>query len=132
MEPLVSLHKWPPIREPSALSPTASTCVSPGLLSAHSPLIITSFLGRNPHSVAVLTALYSLLIVLVYVACPSAVNISHPYYDRPSFLPFWRVDAELVCNAHSELALSHIVEVTRQIDEQASTVWEAVLGSQVR
>jgi thiamine pyrophosphate-dependent acetolactate synthase large subunit-like protein len=55
---------------------------------AHSPLIITSFLGRNPHSVEALAMLSRLLSIPVYLTCPDAVNIpfSHPYYAGVSYL----------------------------------------------
>jgi len=161
----------------------AATRISSALLSARAPLIITSFLGRNPRSVAALTSLSLLLAIPVYVTCPNAVNIpfSHPYYAGVSFLapsthtphlstadvilvidcdlPWipandrpqdsarvfivdggnplknnvgsWHVDAELVCSADSELALSQIVETVRHVDEQGGMVGKAVLGSQV-
>jgi thiamine pyrophosphate-dependent acetolactate synthase large subunit-like protein len=81
------LQKWPSI-EPTALSPKAATRIGSALLAARSPLIITSFLGRNPHSVSGLVALSTLLAIPVVLACPNSVNIpfSHPYYAGVSFL----------------------------------------------
>jgi thiamine pyrophosphate-dependent acetolactate synthase large subunit-like protein len=73
---------------PSQTALLAATRISSALLSAHSPLIITSFLGRNPQSVDALTVLSRLLSIPVYLACPIAVNIpfSHPYYAGVSYL----------------------------------------------
>ncbi|KAF8073386.1 thiamine pyrophosphate enzyme, N-terminal TPP binding domain-containing protein [Lyophyllum atratum] len=86
-EATADLEKWPSI-EPSGLSSTASTRIGSALLSARSPLIITSFLGRNPHAVSALLALSTLLAIPIVAACPNAVNIpfSHPYFAGVSFL----------------------------------------------
>jgi len=66
----------------------AATRISSALLSARAPLIITSFLGRNPRSVAALTSLSLLLAIPVCISCPDTVNIpfSHPYYSVVSLL----------------------------------------------
>ncbi|KAF9465805.1 thiamine pyrophosphate enzyme, N-terminal TPP binding domain-containing protein [Collybia nuda] len=87
MELSSNFQKWPSI-EPTALSPTASTRIGSALLAARAPLIITSFLGRNPHSVSGLVALSTLLAIPISVACPTAVNVpfSHPYNAGVSFL----------------------------------------------
>lgn len=168
----------------SSLQPlSAATRIASALLTAQAPLIVTSFLGRNPHAVPPLLALSTLLAIPIVVTCPSAVSVpsSHPYFagytymfpgshceqlktadviliidcDLPwipaNDLPqksarvfvvdsgdplkltvgFWHVDAELLCCANSELALGQIVEAARTVDEQAGSVGEGVLGSQL-
>lgn len=87
MESFADLQNRPSI-EPTALSPKAATRIGSALLAAQSPLIITSFLGRNPHSVSGLVALSTLLAIPVFVTCPNSVNVpfSHPYYAGVSFL----------------------------------------------
>lgn len=56
-------------------------------MNAHEPLIITSYLGRNPHAVARLVQLSEYLSIPVYQSCPSTVNIphSHPHFVDISF-----------------------------------------------
>ncbi|KAF8875309.1 thiamine pyrophosphate enzyme, N-terminal TPP binding domain-containing protein [Infundibulicybe gibba] len=87
MEAEASLQKWPPI-EPCALTPAAANRIATALLTSQSPLIITSYLGRNQHAVAALVALSTLLAIPVVLSCPSVVNIpmSHPFYAGITYL----------------------------------------------
>ncbi|PFH53276.1 hypothetical protein AMATHDRAFT_137826 [Amanita thiersii Skay4041] len=79
--------KWPSV-EPSGLSSIASTTIAGAFLEAHSPLIITSFLGRDPTAVQSLVALSNLLAIPIMNSCPSAVNVpfSHPLNLGVTFL----------------------------------------------
>lgn len=74
-------EKWPTV-EPVALSPTATTRIATALLTAQSPLILTSHLGRNAHAVSTLTVLSTLLAIPVCCTCPSTVNIP---FSQPTF-----------------------------------------------
>ncbi|KAF9559714.1 thiamine diphosphate-binding protein [Agrocybe pediades] len=78
---------WPSV-EPSALTISASTKIAQALLTASSPLIITSHIGRTPAAAASLLSLANLLAIPVISSCPSAVNIpaSHPSYIGVTFL----------------------------------------------
>ncbi|KAF5374135.1 hypothetical protein D9615_008882 [Tricholomella constricta] len=85
------LQHWPSI-EPSSLPPTAATRIASALLSAKSPLIITSFLGSgsNPGSDAVsaLLALSTLLSIPVVTVCPTTLSLpfSHPTFSGATYL----------------------------------------------
>ncbi|KAG1790042.1 thiamine pyrophosphate enzyme, N-terminal TPP binding domain-containing protein [Suillus variegatus] len=82
-----SLYKWPSI-EPSALSPSAVNVIGDALAQAINPLIITSYIGRNPAAVGALEMLSRLMAIPVFVTCPSATNVSlsHPFFVGVSFL----------------------------------------------
>ncbi|KAG6843662.1 hypothetical protein H0H93_000398, partial [Arthromyces matolae] len=78
----LSFKQWPSV-EPSGLSPecealsssiqtyltnislTAATRIASALLASRFPLIITSYIGRNPSAVQALTALSALLSIAV-------------------------------------------------------------------
>ncbi|KAJ8521724.1 hypothetical protein ONZ45_g1626 [Pleurotus djamor] len=79
--------RWPPV-SPPALSPDVVSVISAALLSARKPLIITSYLGRNPAAVPVLIELSTLLSIPVAISCPSAVNVpfSFPNSQHPTYL----------------------------------------------
>ncbi|KAG6901371.1 hypothetical protein C0995_012874 [Termitomyces sp. Mi166 len=83
----LNFQQWSAI-EPSGLSPAAASHIASALLTSRYPLIITSFLGRNPNAVPALTALSTLLSIPVVSTCPSAVNFpfSHPFSAGVSFL----------------------------------------------
>ncbi|KAG5653168.1 hypothetical protein H0H81_002010 [Sphagnurus paluster] len=87
LEVSYDLQNWPSV-EPCGLSPAAANRIASALLSANAPLIITSFLGRNPHAVSALLALSTLLSIPVVSACPTAVNVpfSHPCFAGVTFL----------------------------------------------
>ncbi|KAF8636199.1 hypothetical protein AX17_003687 [Amanita inopinata Kibby_2008] len=82
-----TLSKWPSV-EPCGLSPTAVTTIATALLTAQSPLIITSFLGRDPNAVQALVSLSDLLAIPIINSCPSSVNVpfSHPLNLGVTFL----------------------------------------------
>lgn len=72
---------WRPI-EPTALSAAGVEEIGKALLNAERPLVVTSYLGRNPAAVASLVALCEKLGVGVHEACPSAMNFPH---DNPLY-----------------------------------------------
>lgn len=82
-----SLFRWPSI-EPGALSPSAVNVIGDALAHANNPLIITSYIGRNPAAVAALEMLSRLMAIPIFVTCPSATNVSlsHPFFVGVSFL----------------------------------------------
>ncbi|KAJ7587095.1 thiamine pyrophosphate enzyme, N-terminal TPP binding domain-containing protein [Mycena floridula] len=156
----VSSH-WPAV-EPMALSPSAAKRIASALGSATSPLILTSYLGRNIKAIEPLVALSTLLAISIVVTCPSAVNVpaSHPYFagitylqrgghspllsqadvilvidcelpwipgnEKPSSgarvfildggdplklnIGYWHIDAEMIAQADSEVALGQILK----------------------
>lgn len=55
--------------------PLAVSQIGRGLLEAKRPLIITSYLGRNPAAVSALSKLSTALALPIYLACPTVVNI---------------------------------------------------------
>ncbi|GAA6005792.1 uncharacterized protein JCM10292_004638 [Rhodotorula paludigena] len=73
---------WSPI-ELNPLNKKAVARIGDALLSAKSPLIITSYLGRNHGAVAELTKLVDLLAIPVFQPTLSAVNLP---FDHPSHL----------------------------------------------
>ena len=62
--------------------------IARALLTASSPLIITSHIGRSPSAAESLLSLANLLAIPVISSCPSAVNIpaSHPSFIGVTFL----------------------------------------------
>ncbi|KAF8649006.1 hypothetical protein AX16_006120 [Volvariella volvacea WC 439] len=82
-----TLDKWPAV-QPTALSSTAVARVAAALHAATSPLIITSFLGRNKRAVESLVTLSTTLAIPVVSTCPSNVNIpfSHPNFAGVTYL----------------------------------------------
>src|SRR5882757_4700791 len=73
---------WRPV-EPAALSPRGVAAIGTALLGARRPLVVTSFLGRNPAAVAPLTALCRRLGIGVLESVPNAMNVPHddPLYQ---------------------------------------------------
>lgn len=49
-------------------------------MSAKSPLIVTSYSGRNPACVPLLTSLAERLACPVFSACPTTVNVPHDHW----------------------------------------------------
>lgn len=68
--------KWLPIG-PDALAPDAVQAIGAALAQARRPLIVTSFVGRNPNSVAPLVALCERLGIGVLESVPNAMNFPH-------------------------------------------------------
>ncbi|KAH9480074.1 Benzoylformate decarboxylase [Psilocybe cubensis] len=87
LDHISGISKWPSI-EPTSLTPSALKKISEALLTASSPLIITSHAGRSPAAVAALSSLATLLAIPVISTCPSTVNIpfSHPSYIGNTWL----------------------------------------------
>ncbi len=73
---------WRPI-EPGALSQNAVREIGMALREAKRPLVVTSFLGRNPRAVAPLVALCARVGIGVLESVPNAVNFPHgdPLYQ---------------------------------------------------
>lgn len=73
---------WRPI-EPAALSRRAVREIATALAGARRPLLVTSFVGRNPNAVAPLTALCRRLGIGVLESVPNAMNFPHtdPLYQ---------------------------------------------------
>ncbi|HEX8446733.1 MAG TPA: thiamine pyrophosphate-requiring protein [Sphingomonas sp.] len=73
--------RWRAI-EPAALAPSAIATIATALIAARRPLVVTSYLGRNPAAVAPLVALCERLGIGVLESVPNAVNFpqSHPLY----------------------------------------------------
>ncbi|KII90574.1 hypothetical protein PLICRDRAFT_538119 [Plicaturopsis crispa FD-325 SS-3] len=83
----VAATKWPAI-EPCALSPNAATRIAIALLTAQSPLIITSHIGRNPLASEALIALSLLLALPISCVTPSyqSLPLAHPFQTGFSYL----------------------------------------------
>ncbi|GAA5869324.1 hypothetical protein JCM1840_005440 [Sporobolomyces johnsonii] len=77
---------WSPI-EPAPLNRSTVTRIVSSLLKAKKPLIITSYLGRNPAAVDELVKFVDLLAVPVFQSCLSYVNLpfDHPMHVRVAF-----------------------------------------------
>ncbi|MGO1078543.1 thiamine pyrophosphate-requiring protein [Inquilinus sp. CA228] len=73
---------WRPI-EPAALPPRGVAVIGAALLGAKRPLVVTSFVGRNPAAVAPLVALCRRLGIGVLDSVPNAMNFPHddPLYQ---------------------------------------------------
>jgi len=68
--------QWKPVA-PGALSPESAAEVAQALALARAPLVVTSFLGRNPLAVAALVRLCETLGVGVLESVPNYVNFPH-------------------------------------------------------
>lgn len=73
---------WSPL-EPSPLNNKVVSRIADALIGAKKPLIVTSYLGRNPAAVPALVKLVDLLGVGVFQSCLSVVNLP---FDHPSHL----------------------------------------------
>ncbi|MGH3185997.1 MAG: thiamine pyrophosphate-requiring protein [Streptosporangiaceae bacterium] len=78
--------KYPPI-SPAALADEVAGEIATALAGARRPLIITSYLGRNPDAVAALVELADLLAVGVLESVPSHMNFpaDHPLHRGYQF-----------------------------------------------
>ncbi|KZT43232.1 Thiamin diphosphate-binding protein [Sistotremastrum suecicum HHB10207 ss-3] len=76
----LDLRKWAPI-EPSSISEKAANLIAVGLISAKKPLIITSYLGREPSAVSLLVALSDLLAIPVFTSCPTTLSFPHNHQN---------------------------------------------------
>jgi acetolactate synthase-1/2/3 large subunit len=65
-------HSWLGVRE-----------IATALLTAKHPLVVTSYLGKNPKAVPLLVDLCERLAIAVHESCPSAMNFpaSHPSHQ---------------------------------------------------
>ncbi|BGP51869.1 hypothetical protein JCM10450v2_007829 [Rhodotorula kratochvilovae] len=89
---------WSPV-ELNPLNKNAVKRIAESLLAAKSPLIITSYLGRNPAAVAELTKLVDLLAIPVFQPTLSTVNLpfNHPSHQGVAFAgatPEWKAAVE--------------------------------------
>ena len=73
---------WQAIR-PAALAPDDVAELAAALLQAKRPLVVTSYLGRNPHAVPELVRLCERLGMAVLDSVPNTVNfpVTHPLYQ---------------------------------------------------
>ena len=73
---------WQPVR-PAALAPDDVAELTAALLAAKRPLVVTSYLGRNPHAVPELVRLCGRLGMAVLDSVPNTVNFpaTHPLYQ---------------------------------------------------
>lgn len=69
----IDIAQWQPIA-PAALPPDGVHAIAAGLLTARRPLVVTSYLGRNPPAVEELTRLCRRLGVGVLESVPNYVN----------------------------------------------------------
>ncbi|EJD51162.1 Thiamin diphosphate-binding protein [Auricularia subglabra TFB-10046 SS5] len=81
---------WPSIQP----APIVDEDIVEALAAAHAPLIITSYVGRQPEAVGLLAELCDLLAVFVVAACPTApvlppghIAFAGPTYGRPPPAP---------------------------------------------
>ncbi|KDQ49927.1 hypothetical protein JAAARDRAFT_42531 [Jaapia argillacea MUCL 33604] len=82
-----NLGKWPAVSK-CALPPDAATQIAQALLTAQSPLLITSHLTRSsPTALTPLTHLSILLSIPIHISCPSVtcVPFSHPLLTGISY-----------------------------------------------
>ncbi len=80
--PSVDAADWQPIA-PAALHPDAIAPILDTLSAARRPLVVTSYLGRNPSAVGQLVLLCMRLGIGVLESVPSALNFP---YDHPLYL----------------------------------------------
>lgn len=82
----MDISKWP-ITDRATLSDHTAITIAKALLSAKKPLIITSYLGRNPNAVDVLVTLSEKLAIPVYLSCPTSVSfpLTHPHFVGLSY-----------------------------------------------
>jgi len=73
---------WRPV-EPAALTASGVNQIGMALMEARRPLVVTSFVGRNPKAVAQLTALCRRVGIGVLESVPNAMNFPHddPLYQ---------------------------------------------------
>ncbi|BBD01507.1 acetolactate synthase I/II/III large subunit [Sphingobium sp. YG1] len=69
---------WRPI-DPPGLNPDMVATIGQALLDARRPLIVTSFVGRNPAAVAPLVALCEQLGIGLLESVPNAMNFPHDH-----------------------------------------------------
>ncbi len=82
LENAVDVSRWSPIGS-AALTSEAVEAIANSLAGAHRPLIVTSYVGRNPAAVAGLVKLCERLGVGVLESAPSTMNFPHsnPFYQ---------------------------------------------------
>jgi acetolactate synthase I/II/III large subunit len=83
VEPLpMDMSVWTPVN-PCALPPFGVKDIVNALLTAKHPLVVTSYLGKNPKAVGRLVELVDRLAIAVHESCPSAMNFpaSHPAHQ---------------------------------------------------
>jgi len=74
-------HWWAPVA-PAALAPQVASVIAAALRSAAAPLVVTSYLGRDPAAVAALVELCERAAIPVLESVPMQVNFpaSHPLH----------------------------------------------------
>lgn len=93
---------WEPI-SPSALPPKGVKELANDLLKAKNPLIVTSYLGRNPEAVEELVKLSNRLTIPVLESCPNYMNFP---VDNPMHVGYqWNVPKQNELLAEADLVL---------------------------
>ncbi|KAF8518502.1 thiamine diphosphate-binding protein [Hysterangium stoloniferum] len=79
-------RKWAPL-EPTTISLSTTKIITEALAKAKKPLIVTSYLGRNPKAVPLLVELSERLAIPVYASCPTVVSFpaTHPHFVGISY-----------------------------------------------
>ncbi|KAL5482650.1 hypothetical protein ACEPAI_9244 [Sanghuangporus weigelae] len=78
----VDVRTWMPMESPG-LNQSVPRTIADSLINAKNPLVITSYLGRNPKAVGKLVELSERLSIPILVACPTTVNFP---YGHPNFV----------------------------------------------
>ncbi|KAL5520043.1 hypothetical protein ACEPAG_1703 [Sanghuangporus baumii] len=78
----IDVRKWMPM-ESQGLNQSVPRTIADSLINAKNPLVITSYLGRNPKAVGKLVELSERLSIPILVACPTTVNFPH---SHPNFV----------------------------------------------
>lgn len=99
----IDVSGWRPV-EPGALTQKGVRLISDSLLAAKRPLVITSYLGRNPGAVAELLKLCERLAIAVLESAPSVFNFptTHHLHQGNQWTP---------AKQHSVLAQSDLILV---------------------
>jgi acetolactate synthase-1/2/3 large subunit len=97
----VDMARWQPVT-PCALAAQDARFLAERLVKAKRPLIVTSYLGRNPAAVDVLAALCAQVGAGVVESVPSYVNLPH---NNPFYLGNWEQSRAEPRSAAADLVL---------------------------
>lgn len=98
----VDMNRWQPL-EPTPLGASTARKLVDCLATAKRPLIVTSYLGRNPDAVAALAEFSIRLGIGVMDSVPSYVNLPH---DHPMYLGnFWNEPSRNIALAEADFVL---------------------------
>ncbi|KAF8525690.1 thiamine diphosphate-binding protein [Gautieria morchelliformis] len=99
--------KWAPV-ERAPISSRVAALIASALATAERPLIVTSYLGRNPRTVPLLVELSERLAIPVYASCPTSVcfPMSHPHFVGLSYgmgVNKWLREADVILVMDSDI-----------------------------